>query len=997
MKHIKRTLIIVLFVSAFLGGFFGSLYFFGQGTYEYNVQNISVFDEEVSKFYLKEVDENIIFRVTCEDESVEFSLCDIDGVEIDVKSKRVSAGIYDILPPKDGYQSGEQYTLSLGGKVSFYDDELKEADTLVFVINKENVARYLFTEDVIETKNIIQGIGENLIDNSEIDAEIGTVIFGKDEAGNYTAYKVIDVIDGVAVVDTPAIDEIYSELEVYGEYTWDVKEIVLNPEINAQIVENVRKSEFYESLIMTAYAAETPEDEIAVSVDADPVNNTLKIGIEITLKAGEKGLFGDIGLKHQNVTISLNETLQLTTKANIQGVKKWDVSATMGSSFSWEVNIGFSKEYEPLKDKDLKDLFGKTNRFANLVEYHKHVRNITEKLDKLVADVNAGEIKLFDWKIPVYSVPGLYFDAEIKIILELDMVADVVINQSVDTLYTVGVCFFNDEFETYSNQYSYSNGVNLSLRGKAKAKAGLGLEIGATLINSGIANISIDPEVGIYVELYVTMPISGLDEINSNSFAYSYFEPGVFFSTNVDAILNIGIKEFEFEKELIEKKYKVESLTFGNEKIALGLSANAATVRAIDRVVLVPDILFEYYDVKKGIVTAEKLELSDIKFVTSEGMVVKASQGKITLPDVTTESGCYITATYLHKDGRTYSTIFKVLISGSVLEGKVSAYDSDMSTQELVGATVKVYKESNRTNPIGSVKTDETGKFSFNVESGDYVLVISAEGYRTLTSNQSVDEDEIKYTEHILLMDENQMGEGSAGGLISNALTGRGISGVAIKLRNEWNNRSGAYVEYETVSDSSGRYILENIPVGYYTVEASLEGYVTGYTNVIVLSDTERRDFDFTITPLLDDAQIRIVLTWGSNPNDLDSHLLGYTPSETTFNVYYQNKRYAYEGVEMANLDVDDTSSYGPETITILENVYGTYTYVVHDYTNRSSSSSKKLSLSNAVVRVFVGSQQVEEYHVPTDQVGTYWTVFRIDEMGDIVPINTISNTKPEP
>ena len=97
----------------------------------------------------------------------------------------------------------------------------------------------------------------------------------------------------------------------------------------------------------------------------------------------------------------------------------------------------------------------------------------------------------------------------------------------------------------------------------------------------------------------------------------------------------------------------------------------------------------------------------------------------------------------------------------------------------------------------------------------------------------------------------------------------------------------------------------------------------------------------------------------------------------------------------MANLDVDDTSSYGPETITILEGVYGTYTYAVHNYSNRNSSSSTALSFSGAVVKVFMGSMQIAEYHVPTDQIGTYWTVFQIDSSGRIVPINSVSNNKP--
>lgn len=349
----------------------------------------------------------------------------------------------------------------------------------------------------------------------------------------------------------------------------------------------------------------------------------------------------------------------------------------------------------------------------------------------------------------------------------------------------------------------------------------------------------------------------------------------------------------------------------------------------------------------------------------------------------------------MHSDGRTYSTIFRVVLSGSMLEGKVSAYNSDLSAGELSGATVQLFS-SNGGTPISSLKTDENGKFSFNVSKGNYRLVISADGYRTLTSNQSVAKDEIKYTEHILLMDNGQSGVGSAGGKVSNALNGKGLGNAKLKLRTDWNNTTGEYIDgFEIRTDSSGRYTISNIPVGYYTVEASLDGYVTGYSNIIVLSDGAKNDFDFTITPILSDDEIRIVLTWGSTPSDLDSHLIGKTPSNSSFNVYYGDKIYNFNGTEMANLDVDDTTSYGPETITILKNIHGIYTYAVHDFSNRGSSGSTALSFSNAVVRVFTGSTQVAEYHVPTDQVGTYWTVFQIDESGNILPINAVSNSKP--
>ena len=42
------------------------------------------------------------------------------------------------------------------------------------------------------------------------------------------------------------------------------------------------------------------------------------------------------------------------------------------------------------------------------------------------------------------------------------------------------------------------------------------------------------------------------------------------------------------------------------------------------------------------------------------------------------------------------------------------------------------------------------------------------------------------------------------------------------------------------------------------------------------------------------------------------------------------------------------------------------------------------------------GSEQIGEYHVPPDQIGTYWIVFQIDASGRIVPVNSVSNIKPD-
>lgn len=997
MKHLKSILSIILALVVFFGSFFGSWHLFNQGTYEFNSESVAVFDETPSCYYLQKVDRNIIFRVRCDsDASFGFSLVDDEETAVQAKTQKAAKNCYDILPPAEGYAAGRRYTLSLPNGVSFESEDLKDARTLVFSIDKKAIEIYEFTDAVVHVDSVVEEAIGNMLDIKNLSVNAGDIIFGQDKNNEYVVYKVTEINDdGTATVTDPSIDEIYSNLEVYGEYVWDVDDIISNPDLKIEIVENVKQSDFFSSLMLMAYAADVPRDgKFDVKIAPDSDNNSIEIKITITLEPGENGLFGIGELRNQEVSITLSTEVGLSTRCNIQGVTNWDISASLATDFSWKVDISlYTDEWK--KDSDLEGLFSEKNKFANLIDYQKKVKNITEKLNNLAADVTGGEIKLFDWKLPIPSIPGLYFSTEIKLFAKLDIAANVTIGQSNETVYTVGVCFTRGDFEAYSNTYRNSKDIALSLSGKAKAKAGIKLVIKATLINDKVANINLDPQIGLYADLYVTFPISELEEIDENNFLYSYFEPGVYFSANINATLNVLIKKFEFSYELLEKKFPIDELTFGNKKIAMGLSVNATTVRAVDKVVSVPDIFFEYFDVKGRNTDTEKISFDDVKFVANNGTKLDVTDGKITLPDASTSSGTYITATYLHTDGKTYSATFRVLISGSVLEGKVSAYGTDASTQELEDATVKLYSGTNLTTPLSTIQTDENGKFSFNVSKGNYTLVISADGYRTLTSNQTVGDDEIKYTEHILLVDNNQSGFGSAGGTVTNALDGKGLSDVIIKLRSDWNNTNGAYCDFQTTTTSSGRYTIENMPVGYYTVEASRHGYVTGYTNIIVLSDAEREDFDFTITPTLNADEIRIVLTWGSSPSDLDSHLIGRTPSNDTFNVYYNDKVYRYDGIEMANLDVDDTTSYGPETITILENIYGAYTYAVHNYSNRNSSNSTALSFSGAVVRVFVGSVQIAEYNVPTDQVGTYWTVFEIAGNGRILPINTISNTKP--
>lgn len=128
---------------------------------------------------------------------------------------------------------------------------------------------------------------------------------------------------------------------------------------------------------------------------------------------------------------------------------------------------------------------------------------------------------------------------------------------------------------------------------------------------------------------------------------------------------------------------------------------------------------------------------------------------------------------------------------------------------------------------------------------------------------------------------------------------------------------------------------------------------------------------------------IRIILKWGETPRDLDSHLVGPTVDGAgTFHTWYRNSSKAYydenENI-IADLDYDDTTSYGPEITTIHVLTPGEYNFYVFDYTNRDETSSTELAGSEATVTVYRNNKLIKKYAVDQTKNATVWHVFRMN------------------
>ncbi len=315
--------------------------------------------------------------------------------------------------------------------------------------------------------------------------------------------------------------------------------------------------------------------------------------------------------------------------------------------------------------------------------------------------------------------------------------------------------------------------------------------------------------------------------------------------------------------------------------------------------------------------------------------------------------------------------------NGGLIKGAVA--NADNRSQYIPDASIKIYNSDDLTEEK-SVTTDSSGQYKVAVPGGTHLIRISADGYIPFESLETVMDKQEIYLETYLMVegDENTTETGRIGGKITDSVTGNPISNVSLTIRKNWNNTSGDFVA--TVSTDENGYYQTNLTLGNYTIQMEKAGYVTNHFNVAV-TRTDNLNLHGSLVPdgssSIPTGDLRIVLTWGSTPSDLDSHLLGPAVDDGNFHIYFSNKNYSYSGETQAFLDLDDTTSYGPETTTVYNmNQSGTYSFYVHDYTNSGNSSSSAMANSGAKVQIFVGETIVATYNVPTTGLGDVWHVF---------------------
>ena len=310
-----------------------------------------------------------------------------------------------------------------------------------------------------------------------------------------------------------------------------------------------------------------------------------------------------------------------------------------------------------------------------------------------------------------------------------------------------------------------------------------------------------------------------------------------------------------------------------------------------------------------------------------------------------------------------------------------------------------------------------SGDYSVQLEFGrSYDVEITADGYNPVTfSNLSTFEISNISTQLVPLIPDTVTGLGTVDGSVTDARTGEGIANVTLEFREGLNNKSGTVVA-TTSTNSYGDYSIATVETGNYTIAYSADGYTTRYVDALVVGG-DIKTFDtqlvreYVANENSTGALATIVLEWGLDPDDLDSHLTGLNDNPTSlddrFHLAYYNDKIVTDAFEgsyydidaaqpcltegvMASLDLDDTSSYGPETTTICQGYDGTFKFYVHHFSGYGTIATSPTSVTVTTMNGTTMSWTAPATSVTTEQS---WHVFDIDNYGNIIPVNTyISN-----
>ncbi|MEZ8345884.1 tandem-95 repeat protein [Vibrio splendidus] len=270
------------------------------------------------------------------------------------------------------------------------------------------------------------------------------------------------------------------------------------------------------------------------------------------------------------------------------------------------------------------------------------------------------------------------------------------------------------------------------------------------------------------------------------------------------------------------------------------------------------------------------------------------------------------------------------------------------------------------------------------IVSADVAITIEEDGSYTITQEELLQFATDIEDDDMTAIIGGQGDETTVTGTVLDAETGNPIAGADVTLTDN------AGHSYTAVTDQSGNYSVSGPVVDQGTVTIEQEGSIT--SSFLVPAGEDTNGGVTAISEVLEETDMRIVVTWGDSPRDMDNHLWLYDTENGSEldHIYYRDMSHDLGEGNVVQQDVDDTNGGGPETITIPNYQDADMHYSVHNYTSRSWDVD---GVEDVQVQVFVGDTLVETFSpdLSDNPSGDHWHVFDIVN-GVIVPSQDVGS-----
>ena len=354
MKSKKKLIVIIAAVIIVIGGLIGAyIAFSGSNLFSRGGNDIEVklINEDTGEYMAAGVPKDFVFSVETGGGADSVQVYDIEGSQADAFCEQTDGG-FDIRAPKQGYEKGGVYRIELAEGCSFKDEKLKEAKSLLFVVNKKNTADVDYTDEVkTPDSGSIEKTGNSLLLDGEYSS--GDIVAadtdndGVDELYKLENAETVGEHTFAEYVD-PDADEVYENIDIFMHDYVDFKETDIDTDAFEGALE---ETGILDAFIDPVYAAGNAGIKITSKKGDD--NEYLFTAVITDPKNKKRQLTIEFGVKDKFLILSDGKLVMVDNTVEITSGLEFSVSGE--SSAETEQKILDAIEEYTLNNEDIED------------------------------------------------------------------------------------------------------------------------------------------------------------------------------------------------------------------------------------------------------------------------------------------------------------------------------------------------------------------------------------------------------------------------------------------------------------------------------------------------------------------------------------------------------------------------------------------------------------------------------------------------------------------